>query len=284
MPILHSVGKSGARSLIPIQNILKRALDEVEAVAHRFNPDSCGSWKENKDAIVRWIGNSLDPSPRSSLSDSTPWDGHSLDDTGWESVQNQIEDTWSGGPSVVIEALANHPPSNLVSDNQMPVPLTEDTNQSYEPSADLLLPAPYEINSRVLHPPVLHNQETSQLTDYSRNSIRSARTKEVSVNHLSKCANSSSTSLPPSQELHSPNLHNQDFVHAIESSADKLPNRAEPVMSPPLARIVLFVALSELLTHVEVSAEFPRGQNRSPVANLTRGDSSEEWWGSHKPP
>ncbi|KAL2608936.1 hypothetical protein R1flu_027509 [Riccia fluitans] len=45
---------------MPVRNILIRALDEVEAAAHRIDPKLFVSWKKNRDLILSW----LDPEAR----------------------------------------------------------------------------------------------------------------------------------------------------------------------------------------------------------------------------
>ncbi|KAL2623092.1 hypothetical protein R1flu_003297 [Riccia fluitans] len=38
---------------------MKRALDKIEAVAHRFNPEQFATWKENHVMILNWIDSML---------------------------------------------------------------------------------------------------------------------------------------------------------------------------------------------------------------------------------
>ncbi|KAL2622510.1 hypothetical protein R1flu_002715 [Riccia fluitans] len=40
---------------MPIRNILRKALVEIEAVAGRVNPDQFATWLENRNALLSWI-------------------------------------------------------------------------------------------------------------------------------------------------------------------------------------------------------------------------------------
>ncbi|KAL2609538.1 hypothetical protein R1flu_028111 [Riccia fluitans] len=40
---------------MPIWNILRKALVEIEAVVGRFNPDQFATWLENRNALLSWI-------------------------------------------------------------------------------------------------------------------------------------------------------------------------------------------------------------------------------------
>ncbi|KAL2635583.1 hypothetical protein R1flu_007062 [Riccia fluitans] len=79
------------RALLPIRCILKRALDEIEAAAHRFNSEELPTWKESRDSVLQWIESTKESNTQSSLSTCSRHDPQSSE--GARLVNTHVFDT-----------------------------------------------------------------------------------------------------------------------------------------------------------------------------------------------
>ncbi|KAL2641998.1 hypothetical protein R1flu_009585 [Riccia fluitans] len=61
---------------MPIQNILKGALLEVDSAARRFHPEQSDIWEKNRETILNWIRSADRPLTRSSLITSNSRGAH----------------------------------------------------------------------------------------------------------------------------------------------------------------------------------------------------------------
>ncbi|KAL2649509.1 hypothetical protein R1flu_017637 [Riccia fluitans] len=95
---------------MPLRNILKRALLEIEAAAHRFNPVQFVTWKENRDELLKWIDSTVRSNSQLSLSVINLQELHSNKNRRQVNTQAYATDHCKDRPSWVEEACSDQGP------------------------------------------------------------------------------------------------------------------------------------------------------------------------------